>query len=803
MFLKITFKSNCQKYPLVKVFRGPNYSSTTFRIQIAQFGFTLTYFNYWKGQRGYWKRVTKHRSIYVVDRKYSFFKIFPHYVQGTFNPWRTPHQLVRGGLLPKPARFWKPKRFKFFKKYQLAYPMRSYTMGKVHRKLVWARRKAELNKMFRDKQALKRLRKEKERRKRRRIMRRRKRRWRPRKRLSKRGRRRYHRKYYGKRRRRRRRVRSRRRVRRKFYKRRLRKKYRRRELKQIGESQNKTSQVSDLENQDLDLEKDQKIDDSKIILKSDFAKENTPTQIKKAEQLVKQELKDRELKEIQPNSKSSPNSQNVIDPIQNLKFDKNSEIDQKNDSNLQNLKISESKVEYKPKNFKNALKPKKDNTTPKFPEERMLANMGRPRRKGRRVPQVRRRQYVKRNSPSQHPYSRYRKKRRRQRIIRNHNRRRARARRNRKIKKTIAKKTVKNLKKNIKKNLGRIKRVRNRVANRRLRRRRRRRYSSYRARRRAAARRRRLAYLKRLRRRRAAQRRRRQAYLKRRRAARRRRQKYLQRRRHQRRLRYWRRRRRQARLNRLRRRRQALYRRRRARARRRRQAYLRRRREMQRRNAIARRRSRNHNYRRRRDINRLNSIRRDDARRHARFHRNRRQREYKRRQQLYRKRLRRQRLARLHRIRQSRLRARHRIMLARTKSTIEAKKRAAQRLKRLQYWKHQRRQARSKRKHLMRQRNANIRHRSKTASWRAKLRFAKTRPYTKVHKARRPKSYYNPKGISNGKFMNYHSAGWVLLPASPKKAWVSYDVVKLLWDSGDKATICRPGKYYMCNVKND
>ena len=141
-----------------------------------------------------------------------------------------------------------------------------------------------------------------------------------------------------------------------------------------------------------------------------------------------------------------------------------------------------------------------------------------------------------------------------------------------------------------------------------------------------------------------------------------------------------------------------------------------------------------------------------------------------------------------------------RAMLSRAKSALDAKKRRAQRLRKLYFWKRQRQKARANRKRLRRLRIAQIRQRRKTARWRVKVRISKQRPYTKVHKTKRPRSYKNVHNIHKGGFHNYHTAGFIILPSSASQGWVRHEVIKLLWESGDKATICRPGRYYSCNV---
>ena len=143
MFLKINFRSNCFQSELVKVFRGPNKDLQTFRIYIGTLGFTLTYNKFWEETKGYYKKVKPYYYLYTTNRKYSLLRLFPSFSDSTFDPWRNKSNLLKTGLVPKSAAKWSGGRIAFFKEYQLAYPLRSYSEAKKHVKVLRKKYKAK------------------------------------------------------------------------------------------------------------------------------------------------------------------------------------------------------------------------------------------------------------------------------------------------------------------------------------------------------------------------------------------------------------------------------------------------------------------------------------------------------------------------------------------------------------------------------------------------------------------------------------------------------------------------------------
>ena len=116
MMFKVTFKSNCQKYPLDKYFLTRFNMRYGFQISVGPFQFKVDYYNQMQ-------KVSLHRSR-LID-----LKVFPRYESKTFMPHDSKKLLWKAGLIPTSGLKWKGMRTMTFTKYQHAYPLRTYKQG--------------------------------------------------------------------------------------------------------------------------------------------------------------------------------------------------------------------------------------------------------------------------------------------------------------------------------------------------------------------------------------------------------------------------------------------------------------------------------------------------------------------------------------------------------------------------------------------------------------------------------------------------------------------------------------------------
>ena len=371
MFFKISFRSNCAPYEIVKVFQGPNVDKQTFRITIGKYSFTLTYNKFWQETKGEYRLKRPYFYIWVTDRKYSHLKVFPTFLTRTYDPWRNKLSFIRTGLVPRSAVKWKGYKLFFFKKYQWAYPLRTYKQGQEvlkgirHRRLM---RKLNHQKMI---MRLSQLRKERARKAR-------ERRYRIAQRARNRRYRNSRRNRYGRRSRYTRSTRSRygrssrsrssrygrssrsrssrygrsSRSRSSRYGSRYLKKSKKKDKKgkKSKKSKSKTAEqrILKLKPGKYQMNKDDK---KSIVKSSDFAKENTPTQIERAVTLSKSRPQDRKLSSSNKQTQSPEVYQMQLEPqpLIERKLSSSSKPNQKSDTtktqNSQSLTTSTDKPE--------------------------------------------------------------------------------------------------------------------------------------------------------------------------------------------------------------------------------------------------------------------------------------------------------------------------------------------------------------------------------------------------------------------------------------------------------------------------
>lgn len=254
MFFKVTFNSNCAVNKIQKVFQGKAHHSSVFRISIANYTFTLTYDRYYEETKGYWRKNKKYNYTWVTNRKYSYLKVFPKYNgKKPHDPWRITRNYIRAGLMPKIAIKWKG-RVGFWRKYQWAYPLRTYKQGKAYVAYLKRLKAERIRKLLAERERLIRLRRERLRRERLRRMHSRHRRY------NHRGR-------------------------------------RGRYLKKSRMSKQNNTIANPTQERKLTVTlKDKNIFKKQKVQESDFAKENTPQQIEAA--IAKSQNKTRELRSV-------------------------------------------------------------------------------------------------------------------------------------------------------------------------------------------------------------------------------------------------------------------------------------------------------------------------------------------------------------------------------------------------------------------------------------------------------------------------------------------------------------------------
>lgn len=108
-FLKGTFKSNCFKYTVEKLFKAHHAHHRRFKIQFGKFSFETVFHH----------RIHKYGWY---NRQYLTNIVWPMYKSKAFNPWKRPADYVKFGLAPAKALKWKTARFKLFLNYQHHYP---------------------------------------------------------------------------------------------------------------------------------------------------------------------------------------------------------------------------------------------------------------------------------------------------------------------------------------------------------------------------------------------------------------------------------------------------------------------------------------------------------------------------------------------------------------------------------------------------------------------------------------------------------------------------------------------------------
>jgi len=130
-YLKGTFKSNCFKYSVEKVFKATHANSRRFRIEIGKFGFDAVFYHV----------LYKHGWY---NRQYMLNVNWPVYRTKTFNPWKKITDYIKFGLAPAKAKKWKLPRFKLFMNYQLGYPLKTEKQAQqAHEKVLkkqWVKR---------------------------------------------------------------------------------------------------------------------------------------------------------------------------------------------------------------------------------------------------------------------------------------------------------------------------------------------------------------------------------------------------------------------------------------------------------------------------------------------------------------------------------------------------------------------------------------------------------------------------------------------------------------------------------------
>ena len=111
-YLKATFKSNCFKYTVEKLFKTWHAGGLRMRIEFGKSGFD-TVFN---------RRIYRHGWY---NRQFLLNVVWPRYKSKAFNPWKRRSDYIKFGLAPAKALKWKAARFKLFLDYQHHYPHRT------------------------------------------------------------------------------------------------------------------------------------------------------------------------------------------------------------------------------------------------------------------------------------------------------------------------------------------------------------------------------------------------------------------------------------------------------------------------------------------------------------------------------------------------------------------------------------------------------------------------------------------------------------------------------------------------------
>jgi hypothetical protein len=123
-FLKATFKSNCFKYTVEKLFKSHHATGRRFKIQFGRFSFETVFHH----------RIYRHGWY---NRQFLLNVVWPMYKSKSFNPWKRPSDYVKFGLAPEKALKWKTARFKLFLNYQHHYPHKTQKQAEdAHEKVL-------------------------------------------------------------------------------------------------------------------------------------------------------------------------------------------------------------------------------------------------------------------------------------------------------------------------------------------------------------------------------------------------------------------------------------------------------------------------------------------------------------------------------------------------------------------------------------------------------------------------------------------------------------------------------------------